>query len=46
MKQVAFELNITRRTVACHKYTLMAILSLKSNAELVQYALRHKIISF
>lgn len=45
MKQVAFELNITRRTVACHKYAAMALLSLKSNSELVQYALKHKIIS-
>jgi len=44
MKEVAFELKITRRTVACHKYAVMGLLNLKSNAELVQYAIKHKII--
>jgi DNA-binding NarL/FixJ family response regulator len=45
MKEVAFELHITRRTVACHKYAAMELLNLKSNSELVQYAIRHKIIA-
>jgi DNA-binding NarL/FixJ family response regulator len=45
MKEIAFELKITRRTVACHKYAAMELLSLKSNSELVQYAVKHKIIS-
>jgi DNA-binding NarL/FixJ family response regulator len=44
MKEVAGILNITKRTVA-HKYNSMKLLQLKTNAELVQYALKHKIIS-
>jgi DNA-binding NarL/FixJ family response regulator len=45
MKEVACELHITRRTVACHKYAVMELLNLTSNSELVQYAIRHKIIA-
>jgi DNA-binding NarL/FixJ family response regulator len=45
MKQVADVLNITPRTVALHKYRVMDLLQIKSSAELVQYAVKHKIIS-
>lgn len=45
MKEVAFELNITLRTVACHKYAAMELLNLKSNSELVKYAIKHRIIA-
>jgi DNA-binding NarL/FixJ family response regulator len=45
MKQAASELNITTRTVAGHKYAIMELLQLNSNADLVQYAIEHKIIS-
>jgi|SRR5271157_3419704 len=44
MKEVANRLSITRRTVACHKYAVMELLQLKSNSQLVQYAIRHSII--
>jgi DNA-binding NarL/FixJ family response regulator len=44
MKQVADELKITRRTVAGHKYAVMELLQLKTNADLMQYALEHGII--
>ena len=45
MKQVADELKITVRTVAAgHKYAVMGLLQLKTNAELVQYAVEHRII--
>jgi DNA-binding NarL/FixJ family response regulator len=40
MKEVASILNLTTRTVAFHKYRIMALLGLKTNAELVQYAIR------
>ena len=43
MKAVAYELKITRRTVAAHKYAVMELLQLKTNAELLQYALKHRI---
>jgi DNA-binding NarL/FixJ family response regulator len=45
MKEVASALNITKRTVAAHKYAVMEQLHLKTNAELVQYAIRNHIIS-
>ena len=44
MKQVADTLNITARTVAAHKYAAMELLQIKSSAELVQYALKSKMI--
>jgi DNA-binding NarL/FixJ family response regulator len=45
MKEVASILNITKRTVAAHKYAVMELLQLKTNADLVQYAIKHRIIS-
>ena len=45
MKEAADILKITRRTVAAHKYAVMESLQLKTNAELVQYAIKHNIIS-
>ena len=44
MKEVAGLLNLTPRTVAFHKYRIMEQLKLKSNAELVQYAVKHHIV--
>lgn len=45
MKEVASILQITKRTVAAHKYAVMDLLHLKTNADLVQYAIKHRIIS-
>ena len=45
MKEAAELLQITSRTVAAHKYAVMELLQLKSSAELVQYAIKHRIIS-
>jgi DNA-binding NarL/FixJ family response regulator len=45
MKEVASVLQITKRTVAAHKYAVMDLLQLKTNADLMQYAIRHRIIS-
>jgi DNA-binding NarL/FixJ family response regulator len=44
MKEVAALLNVTPRTVAFHKYTMMEALSLRSTAELIQYAVKHHIV--
>ncbi len=44
MKEAASVLNLTVRTVAFHKYRIMAILGLNTNSELVQYALRNFVI--
>ncbi len=40
MKQVAAALHVKARTVAFHKYRIMGELNIKTNAELVQYAMR------
>jgi len=45
MKEVAYALKMTPRTVAFHKYKLMDLLRLRTNAELVRYAIREHLIS-
>jgi len=44
MKEVASILNVTPRTVAFHKYRMMDQLRIKTNAELIQYALRNHLV--
>ena len=44
MKEVGAILNIVPRTVAFHKYRIMEMLHLKSTAELVQFAVKHRIV--
>jgi DNA-binding CsgD family transcriptional regulator len=44
MKEVGKILNITARTVAFHKYQMMAQLNITSSAGLIQYAVRQKIV--
>jgi DNA-binding NarL/FixJ family response regulator len=45
MKQVAEAFNITRRTVHFHKSRIKEELGIKTDAELVQYAIKHAFIS-
>lgn len=45
MKEVATLLRVTPRTVAFHKYRLMEEFRLKTNAGLLQFAMRHGLIS-
>ncbi|MCZ6485838.1 MAG: response regulator transcription factor [Acidobacteria bacterium] len=44
MKEVAAILNIAPRTVAFHKYRMMEMLGLKSNAELLRLAIKEQIV--
>jgi DNA-binding NarL/FixJ family response regulator len=44
MKEIAGILDISPRTVEFHKYRVMQVLGVKTNAELVQYAVRHGLI--
>ena len=44
MKEVASVLNVTPRTVAFHKYRVMEELSLKTTAELIQFAIKSRIL--
>ena len=43
MREVATILKITPRTVAFHKYRIMERLEISSNAELIRYAIKHRI---
>ena len=45
MKEAAFILNVSPRTVAFHKYTMMDHLHIKSSAELVQYAVNSQLVA-
>jgi DNA-binding NarL/FixJ family response regulator len=45
MKEVANELNLKPGTVAFHKYRMMASLGLKTNAELLEYAIKRQMTS-
>ena len=44
-KEIASILSISARTVEFHKYKMMEQLNIKTSAELVQYAVKHGIIS-
>jgi DNA-binding NarL/FixJ family response regulator len=46
MKEIAYILHISHRTVRYHKYRIMEDLGLKTNADLVQYAIKHSIVPF
>jgi DNA-binding NarL/FixJ family response regulator len=45
MKEAASILNVAPRTVAFHKYRMMEQLRLKTSAELIQFAVRHGVVS-
>ena len=45
MKAVARRLNITPRTVAFHKYSVMAQHNLRDNADLLHFAIAHSILA-
>ena len=45
MKEVASMLNVSPRTVAFHKYTILDLLRVKSSAELIQFAVRESMVA-
>jgi DNA-binding CsgD family transcriptional regulator len=45
MKEVANIIDIKPGTVAFHKYRMMETLNLKTNAELLKYAIKHHMTS-
>ena len=45
IKAAAGILNISEKTVLFHKYNIMESFNLKSNADLVLFALKHHVIS-
>jgi DNA-binding NarL/FixJ family response regulator len=45
MKETAKLLRITPRTVAFHKYSAMKDLGISTNAELIQFALEHRLVA-
>src|SRR6185369_11714612 len=45
MKEVAFMLKVSPRTVAFHKYAMMENLRLKSSAELIRCAVKDSLVA-
>jgi DNA-binding NarL/FixJ family response regulator len=45
MKEISAMLNLSKSTVAFHKYRIMQTLGTKSNADLVRYAIRNHMIT-
>ena len=45
MKEAAEILKLTPRTIAFHKYAIMEQLGLRTSAELVQYAVEHRLVT-
>jgi len=45
MKEIAFRLNLSTRTVAFHKYSMMTQLEIKSSAQLVAYAMKTAMVA-
>jgi DNA-binding NarL/FixJ family response regulator len=45
MKEIAATLRLSARTVETHKYQMMQILGVESTAELVKYAIEHRLIA-
>ena len=45
MKEIAAALELSTRTVETHKYEMMQVLGVHSTAELVRYAIEHRLIS-
>jgi DNA-binding NarL/FixJ family response regulator len=43
MKEAAYILNVSPRTVAFHKYTMMDHLNIKTSAELIEYAMKRSV---
>ena len=45
MKEIAAVLQLSVRTVETHKYQMMEVLGVESTAELVKYAIEHRLIA-
>lgn len=45
MKEIAYTLNLKPGTVAFHKYRIMEVLGIKTSAGLIEYAIKHHMVS-
>jgi DNA-binding NarL/FixJ family response regulator len=45
MKEAGYILNLTPRTVAFHKYKMMELLHLRSNTDLLRFALTRSLVA-
>jgi DNA-binding NarL/FixJ family response regulator len=43
-KEIAAKLSISSRTVEFHKYQMMEALGLRTNAELIHFAIKHGLV--
>ena len=44
MKEIAAMLELSPRTVETHKYVMMGVLGVDSTAQLIRYAIDHRLI--
>jgi two-component system response regulator NreC len=45
VKEIAVQLHLSTKTVEAHKFNLMRKLDVHNKAQLVTYAIKHKVIS-
>jgi DNA-binding NarL/FixJ family response regulator len=45
MKEIAYLLNLRPGTIAFHKYRIMEVLGVKTNAELIEYAIKRHMVA-
>ena len=45
MKEVGAVLGLTPRTIAFHKYRIMEAIGVKTNAELIQFAVKNHVVA-
>jgi len=45
MKEIAAALDLSARTVETHKYQMMSVLGVSSTAELIKYAIEHRLVT-
>jgi len=45
MKEIAYILQLKPGTIAFHKYRIMDVLGIKTSAGLIEYAIKHHIVS-
>jgi DNA-binding NarL/FixJ family response regulator len=44
MKEIAAALNLSPRTIETHKYEMMQVLGVQTTAELIRYAIEHRLV--
>jgi len=46
IKEIAYELALSTKTISTHRYNILKKMNLRSNAELIRYAVKHNLIDW